>query len=125
MRVVLVLFFVLLVAGCGGYTVEVKGSVKDPSGSPLSGAEVRIEDTDRCCPGEDKPCIYSTNDAGVWSLSFSGGRENKDAPESRLTCNYSVSKTGYNMAQNSFSFCERGSCSGDQNLTTEVNLSAN
>lgn len=123
MRPFLILSIALFFVGCGGsFTVKVNGTVTDSSGGPLLGAEVLVHDTDRCCAGEEKPCRYTTNETGKWSLEFSGGKVNKDPPEQRFTCHYTVSKAGHSSKNGTFTYCELGPCVGDQDISTDVAL---
>lgn len=116
---------VVLLAGCGtANKVTVNGVVKDSGGSALSGAQVQIvTPAGDCYARNEQPEIYTTDAQGKWSIYFVTGHANKDGPERRQTCEYTVGKAGFTTSNGTFSFCISGACAGEQTISTEVTLS--
>lgn len=119
----------LLSVGCsGGNSVRVNGTVKDQLGAAVSGATIQVTGSstngglDACCAGNEKPCSYTTDSKGSWTLYYVTGAIVSAAADEKDTCAYTVAKSGYTTKVGSWQYVVRGPSAGNQTITTDVSL---
>lgn len=110
----------LWLVSCGGPGISVQGKVVDSNGTPLSGASVKIQDTLSCCPGVDKPCVYTTDENGGWGFTLALGHID-DCKAIAAGCSYTVSMSGFSDTEGTFPLVGEGGCN-EQTVSTSVTL---
>ncbi len=115
-------FPIIFLLGCTTNKVTVKGIARDHLGRPVTRAQIKITDIEQCCSGEDKPCSYVTDASGNWNLFFVTGKVNAYVENAHKSCAYTASASGFATAQGNWTYCIRGSCSGNQFINTVITL---